>query len=92
MARRFDISDKLIHFTSGGECVNDAFTRLRVITREGRLIGSRMIRGGYRCVSFTEALLPAFAPAFNSEFPFTRYSQFGLMFDKNWIFRRGADL
>lgn len=90
MARRFDISDKLIHFT-GGECVDDAFTRLRAIIREGRLIGSsRMIRGGYRCVSFTEAPFPAFAPGFIREFPFTRYSQFGLMFEKNWIFERGG--
>src|SRR5438067_4472638 len=57
MARRFDISDKLIHFTgSGGECMDDAFARLRAIIREGRLIaGNRMIRGGYRCVCFTEA-------------------------------------
>src|ERR1700681_1954031 len=78
MARRFDISDKLIHFTGGGECVDDAFARLRAIIREGRLIASsRMIRGGFRCVSFTEAPLPAFAPPFISEFPFTRYSPFG---------------
>ena len=91
MARRFDISDKLIHFTGGGECVDNAFARLRAIIRGGRLIAnSRMIRGGYRCVSFTEAPLPAFAPAFISEFPFTRYSPFGLMFEKNWIFERGG--
>lgn len=70
MARRFDISDKLIHFTGGVECVDDAFTRLRAIIREGRLIGSsRMIRGGYRCVSFTEAPFPAFAPGFIRDFP-----------------------
>lgn len=92
MARRFDISDKLIHFTGGGgECMDDAFARLRAIIREGRLIaGNRMIRGGYRCVSFTEAPIAAFAPAFVSQFPFTRYSQFGLMFEKNWIYERGG--
>ncbi|SRR6266567_4662504 len=91
MAKRFDISDKLIHFTGGGQCADGAFARLRAIIREGRLIGgNRRIRGGYRCVSLTEALLAAFAPAFISQFPFTRYSQFGLMFEKNWIYERGG--
>jgi len=90
MARRFDISDKLIHFTAG-EALEDAFDRLGAIVREGRLIGgSRMIRGGYRCISFTEAPLAAFAPAFMRQFPFTRYSPFGLMFEKNWVFERGG--
>ena len=67
-----DISDKLIHFTGGGgECVDDAFTRLRAIIREGWLMaGSRMIRGAYRCVSFTEAPIAAFAPRFSPPFPF----------------------
>lgn len=92
MARRFDISDKLIHFTrSGGECMDDAFATLKKIIREGQLIaGNGMIRGGYRCVCFTEAPIAAFAPAFVNQFPFTRYSTFGLMFEKNWIHERGG--
>jgi hypothetical protein len=91
MARRFDISDKLIHFTGSGEPMDDAFARLKAIIRERRLIGGgRMIRGGYRCISFTEAPLAAFAPAFISQFPFTRYSHFGLMFGKNWIYEHGG--
>lgn len=90
MASRFDISDKLIHFT-GGECVEDAFARLRSIIHDKKLVGSgRMIRGAYRCVCFTAAPLAAFAAAFVSRFPFTRYSQFGLIFDKNWVFERGG--
>jgi len=90
MARRFDISDKLIHFTRG-ERADDAFVRLRSIIRDGRILGSnRMIRGGYRCVCFTEAPLAAFAEDFISQFPFTRYSQFGLMFEKRWVYERGG--
>jgi len=90
MAGRFDISEKLIHFT-GGESPDDAFARLRAIIRDGRLVaGNRMIRGGYRCVCFTEAPLAAFAPAFVRLFPFTRYSQFGLMFEKKWIYECGG--
>jgi hypothetical protein len=67
MARRFDISDKLIQFTGGGECVDDAFARLRAIIREGRLIASsRVIRGGFRCVSKLRSLhlLPPLSASF----------------------------
>lgn len=91
MAERFDISDKSIHFTGGRECSDDTYARSRAILRDGRLIaGNGMIRGDYRCVRFTEAALAAFASAFVSRFPFTRYSRFGSMFDKSWIFARGG--
>jgi hypothetical protein len=88
MANRFDISQRLIHFTNGGS-ESDAFARLRAIIRERRLMGgSRMIKGSYRCVCFTEAPPAAFELV--SQFPFVRYSQFGLMFDEAWIYERGG--
>ncbi len=84
------MSDKLIHFTSG-ESQDDAFARLRTIIGERRLIaGNRMVRGAYRCVSFTEAPIEAFVDAFVRQFPFTRYSQFGLMFYKSWVDDHGG--
>jgi hypothetical protein len=90
MGTRFDISDKLIHFTRG-ESPNDAFGRLRAIIRERRLIaGNSMIRGGYGCVCFTEAPLAAFTDVFVSRIPFTRYAPFGLMFEKTWVYGRGG--
>src|ERR1035441_5583711 len=90
MTRRFDISDKVIHFTRG-ESQDDAFTRLRAIISARRLIaGNHMVRGGYRCVSFTEAPIEAFVDVFVQRFPFTRYSQFGLMFQKSWIYDRSG--
>ena len=49
-----------------------------------------MIRGGYRCVCFTEAPLVAFKEDFVRAFPFTRYSQFGLMLNKSWLYDRGG--
>ena len=89
-ASRFDISDCLIHFTKG-ESQEDAFARLRAIIDERRLIaGNYMVRGGYRCVSFTEAPIEAFVDPFVRRFPFTRYSQFGLMFHKPWVYDRGG--
>jgi hypothetical protein len=90
MATRFDISNNLIHFTKGNS-VNYAFTVLRTIVAERRLIaGSGMIRGGYRCVCFTEAPLVAFRAAFVREVPFARYSQFGIMFTKSWVYGHGG--
>jgi len=90
MGGRFDLSDKLIHFVRG-ERADDAFLTIRDIIQDCRLFGgSRMIRGGYRCVSFTEAPLAAFAADFVGQFPFTRYSQFGLMFEKKWVYKRGG--
>jgi hypothetical protein len=90
MPDRFDISEKLIHFTNGGS-QSDAFARLAAIIRERRLMGgTRMIKGSYRCVCFTEAPPAAFASEFVNQFPFARYSQFGLMFDKAWIYERGG--
>ena len=75
MAARFDLSEKLIHFTRG-ESPDDAFTRLRTIIRECRLLGgNRWIRGGYPCVCFTEAPPEAFADIFVIRFSFTRYSR-----------------
>jgi hypothetical protein len=89
MARRFDISDKVIHFISGAP--DEAFGTLRTIIGERRLIGGdRFVKGSYRCVSFTEAPMEAFIGAFVRRFPFTRYSQFGLMFYKNWVFDHGG--
>ena len=90
MATRFDISDNLIHFTRGNS-INDAFTVLRTIIAERRLIaGNGMIKGGYRCVCFTEAPLMAFRRDFVSRIPFTRYFQFGLLFSKTWVYEHGG--
>ena len=89
-ASRFDISDKLIHFTKG-EPPEEAFDKLLTIIAERRLVGSsHMVCGRYRCVSFTEAPIEAVVDGFARGFPFTRYSPFGLMFDKSWVFDRGG--
>jgi hypothetical protein len=90
MRTRPDVSNKLIHFTSGDSAEN-AFSRLRAIIAERRLIaGNRMIRGWYRCVCFTEAPLSAVANGFAGRLPSSRYAPFGLMFDKAWIFAHGG--
>ena len=90
MAARADISEKLIHFTRGAT-YEDALECLLTIVGEGRLIGGNgMIRGEYRCVCFTEAPAPALAGGFVNAKSFGRYSPFGIMFDKTWVYARGG--
>src|SRR5271166_5892371 len=87
---RPDIADTLIHFTRG-ESPDAAFSTLRKILAERRLCsGNRMVRGGYQCVCFTEAPLPAVANGFAARLPENRYAPFGLMFEKGWIFAQGG--
>lgn len=90
MSSRIDISDSLIHFTKAAT-YQEALETLLAIVSEGRLIaGNGMIRGGYRCVCFTEAPLAAVANGLVNAGSFTRYVPFGLMFSKRWLYERGG--
>lgn len=90
MPPRPDISDKVIHFTRGATAAA-ALESLLTIVVEGRLLGGNgMIRGGYNCVCFTEAPLPALATGLVNSGSFSRYSPFGLMFEKAWLHARGG--
>jgi hypothetical protein len=87
---RDDISDKLIHFTRGGT-LEEAFTNLRTIIDEGRLIGGNgFVKGGYKCVCFSEAPLAALEHGLLNSSAYSRYSPFGVMFEKKWIFEHGG--
>jgi len=87
---RADISDYLIHFTSG-DTEEDAFCRLQNIVAEGCLYGSnRMIRGGYNCVCFSEAPLQNLESGLVNPQYYSRYSPFGIMVTKTWFFLQGG--
>lgn len=87
---RPDISDRLVHFTKGVD-PTAAFNQLRTILSEGRLVGGNThIKGGYRCVCFTEAPLESLPKGFVNSHAYSRYSSFGVMFDKTWIYDHGG--
>lgn len=89
MSARSDIADSLVHFTSGVS-TDDAFDRFRNIVSECRLVGGNgMIRGSHRCVCFSEAPLPLPNGLVNPD-AYSRYSPFGLLFEKQWIFEQGG--
>ena len=87
---RADISPYLVHFTSGTTYEN-AFTRLRQILADRNLIaGSRFIKGNYRCVCFSEAPLTSLKDGLVNEDYYSRYSPFGIMVSKQWLFAQGG--
>lgn len=87
---RPDISDKLVHFTSGSS-YDDAFDDLRQIIAERRLIGSGdKIRDNYQCVCFTEAPLTSLQYGLVKPSAYSRYSPFGLLLEKKWLFDQGG--
>lgn len=59
---------------------------MRKILAERRLLGGNgHIKGGYKCVCFSEAPLAVLTDKF-----YQRYSPFGIMVSKEWLFARGG--
>lgn len=87
---RPDISDKLVHFTSGAS-EEEAFANLCSIIQDRAIRGSDgMIKGGYRCVCFTEAPLAALGRGLVNLSDFSRYRPFGVIYDKSHVYRQGG--
>ncbi len=87
---RPDISDKLIHFTKG-DSVEEAFQNLQNIVAQRCLRGSsNFIRGGYTCVCFSEAPLEALGDGLVNPDYYSKYSPFGIMIRKEWLFEQGG--
>jgi len=89
MSTRRDISDKLIHFTKGEN--EEAFQHLRNIVEERHIIGtSEKIKGGYKCVCFSEAPLTSLEDGFVNPDAYSRYSPFGIILEKRWLYEQGG--
>lgn len=87
---RPDMSDHLVHFMSGPTW-GAAFDTLCLIIDERRLVGSgRINRGGYRCVCFSEAPLPIVPGGLVNSDAYSRYTPFGILIDKRFLFARGG--
>jgi hypothetical protein len=87
---RIDISNYLIHFTKG-ESTELAYQCLRKILSEKRLRGSgETIKGRYPCVCFSEAPLVALTNGLINPRSYSKYSPFGILVTKQWIFEQGG--
>jgi hypothetical protein len=90
MDPRPDITDKLVHFTSGAT-EEEAFKRLQKIITERRLVGSSAkILGNYNCVCFSEAPLTSLQHGLVNPSAYSCYSPFGILVEKRWIFEQGG--
>jgi hypothetical protein len=85
---RGDLSERLIHLTRGDTDV-EAMKAFFSIARSRKLHGSdRGIRGGHKCVCFSEAPIAVMAEMLaNRE---SRYAPLGVMVDKTWLFGQGG--
>lgn len=85
---RIDTSEFLVHFTKG----DNALDSFRSIATSSELRGGTgFIKGGYRCVCFTEAPLHALQDILlhPSEHGY-KYAPFGIVVRKAWLFQYGG--
>ena len=87
---RDDLSNKLIHFTKGDSA--QAVDNFRSILDSEKLRGGTgFIKGGFKCVCFTESPIGKFSHVLTDpklfKFP---YAPLGVMVDKKWLFERGG--
>ncbi len=90
-AIRGDLSNHLIHLTKRQPDIDEKNV-FESIVNERRLRGSDTdIRGGYKCVCFSEAPIHVIARSLigedKKEF---RYAPYGVMVSKNWLFSKGG--
>lgn len=105
---RRDLGNLLFHFTRGVPADKDLFsgtstpaihpqTNLEQILKDGALNGSsRCIKGGHKCVCFTEAPISEMVSLFNLALiepegkSNPRYEPFGIAVTKKWLFSKGG--
>jgi hypothetical protein len=87
---RDDLSARLVHLTRGDTLT--AAVGFFQIVRERRLRGGTTdIRGGFRCVCFSEAPIGKLAHLLaDPSVEGMRYKPFGVMVDKAWLFAHGG--
>ena len=99
---RRDIGSLVVHWTRSKYDLDapkseppqqDALKVLTKILDEGMLRGSdSFIKGGYKCICFTEAPISEIAPLFKTfkVLENQRYEPFGIAVDKKWLFQKGG--
>jgi hypothetical protein len=91
LRRRPDISPNLLHLARGDTRAG-AFATLRTIVAERRLhASSDSIRGGYRCVSFTEAPVKQLRDVYRwSAEHDPRFQPYGVLLGKDYLYAVGG--
>jgi hypothetical protein len=88
---RDDLSDKLIHLVKGNSYDEVVSTFTKILNERRLLGGTGCIRGGYRCVCFSEAPISKLGIILaNPDVHGMRYRGFGIMVEKIWLFKCGG--
>lgn len=88
---RDDVSSKLVHLTRGEPDQVAAEAFLSIVEDRKLRGGTECVKGGYRCVCFSEAPLSKLTQILaNPSAKGMRYKPFGVMVDKSWLFERGG--
>lgn len=87
---RDDLSNRLIHLAKG--TYKEGHKTFQSILNDGKLLGSsNMIRGKDKVICFTEAPINKIAQIIAStNIDNMRYRPFGVMFEKDYLFEKGA--
>lgn len=84
---RDDLSDRLIHLTKG----DDPFSVFAKILNDKTLLGGNgFIKGGHRCVCFSEAPISKLPQILSTPHETVKYRPYGFCFTKRWVFEKGG--
>ena len=94
---RDDLTNNLVHLTKGigddsSKHREEALLTFDTIVSERRLLGNTgFIKGGYRCVCFSEAPIGklSYLIASGADEKF-KYQPYGIMVSKKWLFEKGG--
>jgi hypothetical protein len=88
---RDDLSSRLVHLIRG-DSIEEAVKKFESILEERMLRGGTgFIRGGYRCVCFTETPISKLGYVLSSpDLAEMRYRPFGIMLEKRYVFDLGG--
>lgn len=88
---RGDLSNCLAHLTRGATQAEASQGFLSILRSKQLLGSSKDIRGGYKCVCFSEAPISVLAQALSLPPAHgMRYAPFGVMIRKEWLFAKGG--
>ena len=87
---RDDLSDKLIHLTRDTDIKKGYESFLNIIKTKTLIGGSTDVKGPFKCICFTEAPITSLAQVIARQTNEMRYSPYGFMFSKEYLFSLGA--
>lgn len=87
---RGDLSERLIHLTRDLEGISGQERFYKILNSQQILGSSKSILGGYKCICFSEAPISALGQIIAKKDPDIRYSPYGFMFTKEYLYNLGA--